>query len=83
MANDVGSSGARGKAIVGSDVSALAIAWREIAVSEARYVFQKAFVELDLKREPTPAHFALARMVRAHVLEYVISYNWDTALERA
>jgi hypothetical protein len=83
VAAQVGSIGTKAKAIVGSDAGALMIAWREIGISDARNVFQKAFVDLDLEREPTPAHFALARLIRAQVLEYVISYNWDTALERA
>lgn len=83
VAAQVGSSATKAKAIVGSEASALAIAWREIGVSDARWAFQRAFVDLDLEREPAPAHFALARLIGAQVLEYVVSYNWDTALERA
>jgi hypothetical protein len=83
VAAQVGSSDTKAKSIVGNEGSALATAWREIEASKARWVFQKAFVDLDLEREPTAAHFALARLIRAQVLKYVISYNWDTALERA
>jgi hypothetical protein len=84
VAEQVGSAATTGKTIVSSDPGAMEIAWREIAASDrARRVFQNAFVDLDLEREPTPAHFALARMIRANVLEYVVSFNWDTMLERA
>lgn len=84
VAARIGSGETRAKAIVSTNRSALEIAWREIASSgRAREVFQRAFVDLDLEREPTAAHFALAQMMRAGVVEYVVSYNWDTALERA
>jgi len=83
VAKRVGSSESTGKGIVGWETSSLDVAWGEIANSPARYVFQRAFVDLDLEREPTPAHFALARMINARSVEYVVSFNWDTALERA
>lgn len=74
----------KAKNLVGTDPDALDIAWSEIASSlPARRTFQQAFTDLDLEREPSPAHFALAQMLRAGLVEYVISFNWDTALERA
>ncbi len=84
VATRLGRQDGRAKILVGSGTDTLRIAWSEIAQSvPARRAFQDAFADLDLEREPTPAHLALARMIRAGVLEYVISFNWDTALERA
>jgi hypothetical protein len=84
VAAQIGSRETTAKAIVSSDAGAMEIAWREIAASpRTRRVFQSAFADLDLEREPTTAHFALAQMIRASVVEYVVSFNWDTALERA
>lgn len=34
-------------------------------------------------REPSQAHFDLARLLNAGLVEAVVSYNWDTCLERA
>ncbi|SOJ57235.1 hypothetical protein MSIMFB_04712 [Mycobacterium simulans] len=73
-----------GKTLVGSNADPLEIAWSEIADSlPARQAFQRAFADFDLERDPAPAHVALARLIRAGIVEYVISFNWDTALERA
>lgn len=84
VAEQLGKEDAPAKTLIGSDATALEFAWRGIAASKkARRVFQQAFVDLDLEREPTAAHFALAQMLRGNLLEYVISFNWDTALERA
>lgn len=48
-----------------------------------RSAFQHAFVQLDVDRKPSQAHRDLARLIRLRRVEVVISYNWDTCLERA
>lgn len=52
-------------------------------VGSTRATFQAATAHHDLDREPGAAHKALARLIHAGVLRYVISFNWDTAIERA
>jgi hypothetical protein len=48
-----------------------------------RRTFQHAFRQLDADRKPSQAHHNLARLIRLRRVEVVISYNWDTCLERA
>jgi hypothetical protein len=76
--------GATTKDLVGTDEAKMVQAWRVIEeFPGVRASFQEAFARLDLDRDPTPAHYALARLIRAGVVELVISFNWDTLLERA
>jgi hypothetical protein len=52
-------------------------------IPEVRTAFQCAFARLDADREPSSAHLDLARLVHLGRVECVISYNWDSCLERA
>jgi hypothetical protein len=66
------------------DDAAMRAGW-EIAhrVGETRIAFQQSVARHDLDREPGPAHKALARLIHAGAIRYLISFNWDTAIERA
>lgn len=48
-----------------------------------REVFQRAFADLDAGRDPSQAHRELARLIHEGRVQFVISYNWDSCLERA
>lgn len=79
-------AGATGSAkeILGSDTERLRIGWqllREFPL--ARAAFQAAFAALDADRDPSSAHLDLARLIDSGHVEAVVSYNWDTCLERA
>jgi hypothetical protein len=52
-------------------------------VGATRTAFQHSVARHDLDREPGPAHKALARLIHAGAIRYLISFNWDTAIERA
>ncbi|MEU7575768.1 trypsin-like peptidase domain-containing protein [Micromonospora sp. NPDC049240] len=72
------------KEILSSGPDVLQVGWqivREFPL--ARRAFQTAFAALDSDREPSGAHFDLARLVNTGHVEVVVSYNWDTCLERA
>lgn len=72
------------KEILSSDSTALQVGWELIReFPSARLSFQSAFVALDADREPSSAHFDIARLVNTGHVEAVVSYNWDTCLERA
>ena len=76
--------GGSAKEILHADPDLLDEAWSLLrAHPPARYVFQCAFAQLDADREPSTAHLDLARLIRAGNVECVISFNWDTCLERA
>lgn len=76
--------GGSAKEILHADPDLLDEAWSLLrAHPPARYVFQGAFAQLDADREPSTAHLDLARLIRAGRVECVISFNWDTCLERA
>ncbi len=72
------------KEILGTDPNSLHVGWqlvREFPL--ARTAFQAAFAALDADREPSSAHRDLARLINSGHVEAVVSYNWDTCLERA
>lgn len=72
------------KEILGSDPDTLQIGWRLVREFPlARTAFQSAFAALDADREPSSAHLDLARLISSGHVEAVVSYNWDTCLERA
>lgn len=72
------------KEVLSSNPTALQIGWELIReFPSARLSFQSAFVALDADREPSSAHFDIARLVNTGHIEAVVSYNWDTCLERA
>ncbi len=52
-------------------------------IGPTRTAFQQSVARHDLDREPGAAHKALARLVHAGAVRYLISFNWDTAVERA
>lgn len=66
------------------DNEAMRAGW-EIAhrVGATRTAFQRSVARHDLDREPGVAHKALARLIHAGAIRYLISFNWDTAIERA
>lgn len=66
------------------DDAAMRVGW-EIAHrdGETRTAFQQSVARHDLDREPGAAHKALARLIHAGAIRYLISFNWDTAIERA
>lgn len=66
------------------DDAAMRVGW-EIAhrAGETRTAFQQSVARHDLDREPAAAHKALARLIHAGAIRYLISFNWDTAIERA
>lgn len=72
------------KEILHPEPPLLSVAWSLLrAHTPARFVFQSAFAQLDADREPSTAHIDLARLIRGGSVECVISFNWDTCLERA
>ncbi len=72
------------KELIGNDPGRAQAAWEQVeADAQALDAFQRGFVSLDAGHEPTPAHYAVARLIRAGLIRYVVSFNWDTALERA
>lgn len=72
------------KEILGSDPDRLQIGWQLVReFPPARAAFQVAFAALDADREPSSAHLDLARLISSGHVEAVVSYNWDTCLERA
>lgn len=72
------------KEILSSDQGALQEGWRLVREFPlVRKTFQTAFAALDSDREPSSAHFDLARLVNSGHVEAVVSFNWDTCLERA
>ena len=52
-------------------------------IGPTRTAFQQSVARHDLDREPGVAHKALARLIHAGAIRYLISFNWDTAIERA
>jgi len=72
------------KDILNTDPNLLSVAWSLVrGYPPARDIFQRAFAQLDADREPSTAHLDLARLIRAGRVECVISFNWDTCLERS
>lgn len=72
------------KEVLASDQSALEQGWRLVrAFPPVRAAFQAAFAALDADRDPSSAHFDLARLVNSGHIEGVVSFNWDTCVERA
>jgi len=62
----------------------LAAGWQILRQSAtARRIFQHGFAAVDEEREPSDGHRALARLIDAGHVQVVVSYNWDTCLERA
>lgn len=72
------------KDILGTDPEWVALGWQLVReMPHVRAAFQQAFASLDADRDPSPAHEHLARLVHDGKVELVVSYNWDTCLERA
>lgn len=72
------------KEILAADPSLLADCWALIRTyPDARAAFQTGFANLDADRDPSQAHVDLARLIHAGHVECVVSFNWDTCLERA
>lgn len=83
LAADLGEPDGPAKHLLSSD-EAIERAWTALQVSAAvRAEFQQAVARHDLDQEPLSAHRALARLIAAGTIDYVVSFNWDTALERA
>lgn len=74
------------KALIGDDFTKWNEAWLSVAKSPvARERFQYGFAALDSPRanRPSVSHEALARLIHSGYVELVVSFNWDSALERA
>lgn len=72
------------KDILGTHQESVAPGWQLARdLPQVRASFQRAFVNLDADRDPSPAHEHMARLVYDGKIELVVSYNWDTCLERA
>lgn len=72
------------KEILSSDLTTLQVGWQLVRdFPLARHAFQVAFAALGADKEPSSAHFDLARLISTGHVEAVVSYNWDTCLERA
>ncbi|WP_158171289.1 P-loop NTPase [Rhodococcus sp. JT-3] len=72
------------KEILASETDKLQVGWQLIReFPSTRRLFQSAFAALDGERAPSSAHYDLARLVHSRHVETVVSYNWDTCLERA
>ena len=74
------------KVLIGDDFSKWDHAWLTVAASPiARDRFQRGFVALDAGRahRPSTSHEALSRLIHSGQVELVVSFNWDSALERA
>lgn len=83
LAGRTGRSGTP-KEILGTDPATVAFGWQLVRdLPEVRAAFQKAFVNLDAEREPSRGHLHLARLVHEGRIRLVVSYNWDSCLERA
>lgn len=79
----LGASGGA-KQLLGNEPGRLRAAWDVVRATPAvRASFQSAFAALDADKDPTSAHFDLARLIESRHVEVVISFNWDTCLERA
>ena len=86
LATRVGHPDAPAKTLIGDDQNKLDEAWVTIAATPAmRRRFQQAFVALDASRadQPSPSQEALAQLIHAGLVEYLVSLNWDSALEAA
>jgi hypothetical protein len=86
VAHLLGSGDAAAKVLLGDDVRAVTLAFREIAGDDAcRATFQNAFASLDRDRQnhASEAHDGLARLVYSGLALRVVSLNWDTLLEAA
>jgi hypothetical protein len=74
------------KAIVSDDPVRISRAFRLIKDNKAAYrTFKESLCDLDNSRITTPSrpHTALARLLHAGKVIEIISFNWDTLLERA
>jgi hypothetical protein len=84
LAKQLGKDNAEAKNLIDEDPVAVEAAWLAVKANPAvRVTLQSAFARLDADREPTPAHYGIARLIHEGLVEYVVSFNWDTALERA
>lgn len=72
------------KEILGVDGNLMTVGWQLVREAPTvRLAFQTAFAQLDAERDPSQAHFDLACLIRLGRVRCVISYNWDSCLERA
>jgi hypothetical protein len=66
------------------DRALVGLGWDLVRANGAvRQAFQTAFASLDAARAPSLGHRALAELIHDGRVHQVISYNWDTCLERA
>lgn len=74
------------KALMGDDLTKWDEAWGSVASSQvARRRFQRGFAALDRRRanRSSVSHESLARLLHSGQVELVVSFNWDSALERS
>ncbi|MFH8993343.1 hypothetical protein [Streptomyces sp. NPDC017940] len=83
-AHALGRPPARAKELVGDDWARLHLGYQQLRLHpQARAAFQHGFAALDSQRQPAPAHEAMARLMHHGFIELTVSFNWDTAVERA
>lgn len=86
LAERLGAPDGSAKSLIGDCSRSINEAWATIAGSAiSRGRFQRAFVALDADRacKPSKPHEALARLIHEGSVELVVSFNWDSALEKA
>lgn len=72
------------KELLGEDPTTVRLGWDLVRAHPAvRRAFQEAFACLDADRSPSSGHRALAQLIHEGRVHQVVSYNWDTCLERA
>ncbi|MCZ4120255.1 hypothetical protein [Streptomyces sp. H39-S7] len=83
-AHATGQPPAPAKDLIGNDRDRLSHGYQQLRLHpDARTSFQYGFQALDRQRRPSPAHQAMARLMHQGLIELTVSFNWDTAIERA
>jgi hypothetical protein len=86
LAKKLGEKDKAAKALIGKNKDKIVAAWEVLKQNaKVRLAFQKGFAELDLKRRSqySPLYTGLAQLIHRRVIDYTISFNWDSLLESA
>ena len=86
LAKNLGEKDKNAKALIGKNKDKIVAAWEVLKQdAKVRLAFQKGFAELDLKRRSpySPLYTGLAQLIHRRVIDYTISFNWDSLLESA
>ncbi|KOU63669.1 hypothetical protein ADK55_07955 [Streptomyces sp. WM4235] len=83
-ARTIGQPPTPAKDLLGNNWDKLSRGYQQLRLhADARASFQLGFQALDRQRQPSPAHQAMARLMHHGLIELTVSFNWDTAVERA